>query len=56
MVCKKMLYVIPYVIHSAFCPLKQKGANMSVGPKKRSDGTTAWFYDFTYRGKRHRAV
>lgn len=29
---------------------------MSVYPKKRSDGTTAWYYYFCYQGKRYRAV
>ena len=29
---------------------------MSVYPKKRKDGTTAWYYYFCYQGKRYRAV
>ncbi len=29
---------------------------MSVYPKKRKDGTTAWYYYFCYKGKRYRAV
>jgi len=29
---------------------------MSVYPKKRKDGSTAWFYDFMSGGKRYRGV
>lgn len=46
-----------YICHDRrFGPRIEKGADRSVYKKKRKDGTTAWYYDFGYQGKRYRAV